>query len=67
MKNLTIPSGKLENIAGRLVYTHALFETVCMVMSDDKMSDSLAGVIDLLRSIQNDFEADISAAKEVTT
>lgn len=67
MKNLIIPSGNLENITGRLVYLHALLETVCMAMSVDKMSDSLSGVIDLLRSIQNDFEADISAAKEVAT
>lgn len=67
MKNLIIPSGNLENITGRLVYLHDLLETVCTAIDNDKLADSLDGISDLLRSIQNYFEADIAAAKEVTT
>lgn len=56
--------GNLENIMSRLVYCNALLDALVGAMGDNSMADALAGVHDLLNSINRDFQADIDAAED---
>lgn len=58
--------GNLENIMARLVYCSALLDVLIGAMGDNGMMDALAGVHDLLNSINRDFRADIDAAEDYT-
>lgn len=56
--------GNLEDIMSRLVYCNALLDALVGAMGDNSMADALAGVHDLLNSINQDFQADIDAAED---
>jgi len=59
-----IPGGSLDNIVGRLIHCRAVLDTIQMAMGDDPLVDTIAGVCDLLDSINRDFQADIDGAKD---
>lgn len=56
--------GNLDNIVGRLIHCRAVLDTIQMAMGDDSLVDAVAGVCDLLDSINRDFQADIDGAED---
>lgn len=57
----TMTRGNLDNIVGRLIGCHAVLDIIHEAASDSPLADAIAGATDLLRSIYEDLEANISA------